>query len=342
MQDLTISIVVPAYNAAADIEHFLASLLPQLTERDECIIVDDGSRDRTKELVRAAGVRLIELERNSGPAAARNHGAAHASGEILLFLDSDVVPDGGLLELVRAHFAEPGHAPAVMGSYDDKPLGQTTVSRFRNLLHCYTHHTGNREASTFWTGCGAMRKDLFHEMGGFAAEQFGIPSIEDVDLGIRVRQAGHRILLNPDLQVQHRKIWTWASMIRTDVFHRAVPWSKLMLGGTNLPADLNFKPEQRLCAIAVVLATGLLPLLFWVPLWAGLGIALLLGYVTAVNWPFYRFLARRGGWGFAIRSMPAHWVYYWSGVIGMGLAFVSHAREKWFRRSRDRQPASES
>ncbi len=339
---MTISIVVPAYNAAADIEHFFAALLPQLTLRDECIVVDDGSRDRTKELVRTAGVRLIELERNSGPAAARNRGAAQASGEVLLFLDSDVVPDPRLLDHVRAHFAHPEHPPAVMGSYDDKPLGQSTVSRFRNLLHCYTHRTGSPEASTFWTGCGAMRKDLFHQMGGFSAERFGIPSIEDVDLGIRVRLAGHRILLNPDLQVQHRKIWTWSSMIRTDIFHRAVPWSSLMLEGAALPADLNFKPEQRLCGIAVVLATALLPLLFWMPLWAGSGIALLLGYVTAVNWPFYRFLAACGGWGFAIRSMPAHWIYYWSGVIGMGIAVVKHTWKKVFGRSGNREPASEA
>src|SRR5947207_1321887 len=82
---------------------------------------------------------------------------------------------------------------ALIGSYDESPLSAGFVSQYRNLLHCYTHQNGRREASTFWAGCGAMRRDRFVHHAGFD-ERYRYPSIEDIELGVRLRQAGERIL----------------------------------------------------------------------------------------------------------------------------------------------------
>ena len=85
----------------------------------------------------------------------------------------------------------PSSAPTTLA-----PRLQGVVSQYRNLLHHFVHQHGNSEASTFWAGCGAIRRSVFEEMGGFDEQRFPTPSIEDIELGYRLRQAGHRILLD--------------------------------------------------------------------------------------------------------------------------------------------------
>jgi glycosyltransferase involved in cell wall biosynthesis len=310
---MRLSIIIPAHNATRDLPYGLAALLPQLEGGDECLVVDDASSDETRSV--ATNVRIVDMPQRSGPAAARNSGAAEASGDILVFLDSDVVPHAGLLKKIRAHFAQDSELAAVLGSYDDRPASQTIVSRFRNLLHCYTHRTGKPEASTFWAGCGAIRKDVFHRFGGFDQNRFPFPSIEDIELGTRLRAAGKKIVLDAELQVQHRKHWTFWSMVQTDVLRRAAPWTVLILESRQVPQDLNLKLSQRASVAATGAAVTMLGLSFaWLPAgWIALALVLL---VAAMNLPFYRFLAERGGWAFAIASMPLHWTYFLSSILG--------------------------
>ena len=67
---------------------------------------------------------------------------------------------------VRAAFADSSLA-AVLGSYDDRPPASGLVARYRNLLHHFVHQRSRREATTFWTGLGAVRRDAFAALGGF-------------------------------------------------------------------------------------------------------------------------------------------------------------------------------
>ncbi len=318
---MRISIIIPAHNAAEHLPHGLAALLPQMNPEDECIVVNDASSDQTQTV--AGATHRIELPRRSGPAAARNAGAAQASGDILVFLDADVVPHADLLKRMRVHFLADPELAALFGAYDDSPLASAAVSRFRNLLHCYTHRTANTEASTFWAGCGAIRKNVFHAFGGFDENRYPSPSMEDIELGVRLRSAGKKILLDPELQAQHRKLWTLGRMIRTDIFGRAIPWTTLILESRRLPADLNLKLSQRWSAAAV--GASALLILFTAASWvAPATSAVLLAFTTVLNLPFYRFLAQRGGWWFAIRSIPLHWVYFLSGIAGSVVGAASY------------------
>lgn len=111
-----VSIVVPAFNAEATVEECLDSLLRQTYPDFELIVVDDGSRDTTAELVaaKAAQDRRIRLlcQTNAGPGAARNAGIDHATGEWLCFVDSDDTVSPNYLEVLLSLF-EPGVLPAV-------------------------------------------------------------------------------------------------------------------------------------------------------------------------------------------------------------------------------------
>ena len=103
-----ISVIIPAYNAARTIGRCLASLEGQ-AGLAEVIVVDDASEDQTGALAaRAPGMTVVRHALNRGPAAARNLGVAHASGDLLVFLDSDaVVTDRDwLMKHAAAHVRE--------------------------------------------------------------------------------------------------------------------------------------------------------------------------------------------------------------------------------------------
>jgi GT2 family glycosyltransferase len=203
-----ISVIVPVHNDPGDLRLCLDALWSAAPADCEIIVVDDGSTDATASVAAGMGVSVVALAKNSGPAAARNEGARRARGAILLFVDADVVLAPGAIERVQRLFADHPEYAAVFGSYDARPSCRRLVSRYRNLLHHFVHQRGHVEASTFWAGCGAIRRSVFHEVGGFDAGRFRRPSIEDIELGYRLRAARHRIRLDPELQCTHLKRWT--------------------------------------------------------------------------------------------------------------------------------------
>ena len=189
------------------------------------------------------------------PAAARNAGAIRARGEILVFVDADVVVRPDAIELLAGRLAHTASLAAVFGSYDDDPRAPGVVSAYRFLLHRAVHHAAAGPAQTFWSGLGAVRREAFFDVGGFDS---GRRWLEDVDLGLRMRAAGHEIWLDPRAQGKHLKQLTLGAMVRSDVFERALPWTVLLLRRRRGAGVLNLGPRHRLSALAsLVLARAL-------------------------------------------------------------------------------------
>jgi hypothetical protein len=187
------------------------------------------------------------------------------------------------------------------------------VSTYRNLLHHFVHQQGQAQASTFWAGCGAVRRDAFLASGGFSPA-FCRPSIEDIELGYRWRAAGAEIRLAKHIQVKHLKRWTLFSMLKTDIVDRALPWTVLSARTRTLPNDLNLEMSQRVSACSAVLLAGLIALAPWQHglLAAAIPFALLL---AACNWRLYAFLFARGGAAFLVQSVLLHWMYYITSLV---------------------------
>ncbi|MGD2129251.1 MAG: glycosyltransferase family A protein [Lysobacterales bacterium] len=258
----TVSVIVPAFNAGADLERCLAAIGRSDTGVTECIVVDDASTDGSAKSAAARhGARLLRLECQSGPAVARNLGAASASGEVLMFVDADVLLHEGAIRRALEELAAAPDVAAVFGSYDEQPDHSSFLSQYRNLYHHWNHQVGSPEASTFWSGCGAVRRSAFESVGGYSAD-FGAPSIEDVEMGYRLRAAGFRIRLVRDMLATHLKRWTFRDMVRTDLFRRAIPWVVLLQRFPDAPPDLNINWRARIAtAAAGLLALSLLLLL---------------------------------------------------------------------------------
>jgi glycosyltransferase involved in cell wall biosynthesis len=313
-----LSVIVPAYNGGTTLTECLEALRGSAGPEHEVLVVDDASTDDTAAQAEACGVRVIRLPRNSGPAGARNEGAQQARGDVLFFVDADVVLAPDALQRVTKTLGDPTVA-ATFGSYDAHPRAPGIVSQYRNLLHHFVHQTGRSEASTFWAGCGAVRRAAFAELGGFDAARYGNASIEDIELGCRLRRAGHRIVLDKQLLGTHLKRWTLRSMVSTDLWRRAIPWSRLIFERSEFPADLNLKGAQRLSVALTGLATVFLALGVWRPGFL-LAAIVAVAAVTVLNRNLFEFLARERGVGFAAACVPLHLLHHFCSGLGFVLA----------------------
>ncbi len=292
----SISAIVPATDRPATLPACLAAL--EVAGADELIVVDTPS--------------------GMGPAGARNAGASRATGELLVFVDSDVLVHPNALARLRAAFAEDDTLVAVFGSYDDHVATLGTVAAFRNLLHHVVHQRSAGEAHTFWAGLGAVRRDAFASVGGFDAGRYPRPSIEDIELGGRLVTRG-RILLDPAIQGTHLKEWTLGSMVVTDFARRGVPWVELMLERAELPTTLNLGIRERASAVAAVGAAAALALRR-----PGL-VAAALAAQVALNRDLYGLLVRRAGVQCAAAGVVLHVVHQLTAVASVPAGLVAAA-----------------
>lgn len=322
---LTISVIIPVRDGGSGFRKCLSSLSKILSSLTELIVVADGDTDGSWRMAEEFGAKVVRIPEAQGPAKARNLGAQKAEGDILFFVDADVVVPPDAICQVEAAFGHDPQLTALFGSYDDEPGEDNFLSQYKNLFHHYVHQMSREEASTFWAGCGAIRREVFKELGGFD-ESYRKPCIEDIELGYRLRQAGYRIRLLKTLQVKHLKRWDLIGLLKSDFFDRALPWTELILRDRSFINDLNLRFSGRL---SVILTYSFLAALVGGCWWSGSfavagALALLL---IIINVPVYGFFLRKRGLGFMIRTIPWHWFYYfYSGLafaVGYGRFFFS-------------------
>jgi glycosyltransferase involved in cell wall biosynthesis len=308
--DVSVSVVMPAYNCESIIESSLRPLLDLRNRGEvfEVIVVDDGSTDGTAEVAASLGAIVISTDGPHGPASARNRGVQAAHGDILWFVDSDVVVNTDACRRIR-HALASREIKAVVGSYDDSPPARNFCSQYKNLVHHFYHQRGGGDVSTFWAGCGAVWKSEFLAVGGFDEQRYPRPSIEDIEFGYRLKASGARIRLIPELQGKHLKVWTIRGLLRTELRDRAIPWSLLLLSRGKLGDELNVATSERLRAVlAGLVAVTLLACAVGFVSWLVPGTLLALAIVA--NMKIFSLFRRRNGLLFAFGGVLFHQIYY--------------------------------
>lgn len=313
---LTISVVIPVHNGGKSFICCLESLKCSLQPPDEIIVVADGGSDRSWQVAESFGAQVFRYPTAGGPARARNRGAAMAKGNILLFIDADVMVHPDTIQRVQKTFAAEPDLTALIGSYDDLPAAKNFLSQYKNLFHHFTHQTASSEACTFWGACGAIRKTAFMSVGGFD-EAYRKPCVEDIELGYRLKRKGHSIRLCKDIQVKHLKCWLPTNLLRAEIFYRALPWTELLLSDRQFKADLNLNHANRWSVVLVFLGAYSLCASILIPqlLILTVCVAILL---LSINREVYRFFCQKRGLLFALRVIPWHWFYFLYG----GAAFA--------------------
>ncbi|MBV6624308.1 MAG: glycosyltransferase [Rivularia sp. (in: Bacteria)] len=332
VSSISISIVIPVYNGGEDFRKCLDSIGKSFRCPDEVIVVSDGDTDGSWQTAEASGAKVLRLPASGGPARARNIGAKAARGDILFFVDADVMLHPNTLSLIEEKFQQQADLAALIGSYDDAPGADNFLSQYKNLFHHYNHQISSEVASTFWGACGAIRRSVFDEIGGFD-ESYCKPCIEDIELGYRLRKAGYSIGLYKDIQVKHLKRWQFISLLRAEIFYRALPWTELILRDRNLNADLNLSYSNRLSVVLVlifIVSLAASTLISWLLLVA---IAIIFGLLL-LNLDVYRFFYQKRGLLFTLRVIPWHWLYFLYG----GTAFAYGTLKHYFGRFRLPKP----
>ena len=298
-EELSLTAIVPATDRPPTLERCLAALRAGSRTPDEVIVVTEPA--------------------GAGPAAARNDGAARAAADVLVFVDADVVvAPNALARIAEAFTRDPGLA-AIFGAYDDAPEAPGAVSGFRNLLHHHVHVAGEGQIASFWAGLGAIRREAFQAGGGFDAERYPAPSIEDVELGARLTASGARIVLDPAIRGKHLKRWTIGSMVRTDFGRRGVPWVELVARSKAPPTALNLGWRHRLSAglaLAAVLALAARR-----PRVAAGAVAVF----AALNGELYALVARRRGPVQALAAVPLHLLHHLTSVAALAAGLARSA-----------------
>ncbi len=213
-----ISVIIPAYQAAAVLPQCLAALQQQTIDRSqyEIIVVDDGSTDNTLDAAEQAlrdfpAAQVIRVE-HRGPANARNVGARAAQGDVLLFTDADCAPQPDWIEQIANVFRDPAISGAA-GAYAtrQRPL----IARFVQQEYEERYAYARRQPAIDFidTYSAAYRREVFLDNGGFDAA-FPTASVEDQEFSFRLAERGHRLAFVPQARVYHQHNTTLARYFR--------------------------------------------------------------------------------------------------------------------------------
>ena len=204
-----ISVIIPAYNEEKRITNAIEALLRQtyLKDKMELIVVDDGSTDKTCEVVSKYPVKLIRHNKNKGDSASRNTGAKNALGEIIATTDADDRVDENWLINIAKHYND-GDVGFVAGSshieYDEKNWQQRIIAE---LFICMRgsdavkniHDAKGRVCNNKSIGSNqSFRKSVFFEIGGY---DMGLTAGMEQDIVWRIEKAGHKIAFEPNAVV---------------------------------------------------------------------------------------------------------------------------------------------
>jgi GT2 family glycosyltransferase len=215
-----VSFVIPTYRRPEALSETLTALRALSVSGDafEVIVVDDDADDATAEVVRRLSADWPRLryigQANAGAAAARNRGAAVAAGDLLIFLDDDILVEA---DHVTAHIAAQSRFPGALvnGHWEFSPvtrreLEATPFGRFRIWLEDWVKEgiekrplDGQRVMPSAVTAANlSVRSEVFEQLGGFD-EQFPFAGYEDQDLSLRAIAAGHTLVYDRSIRLWH-------------------------------------------------------------------------------------------------------------------------------------------
>jgi glycosyltransferase involved in cell wall biosynthesis len=283
-----ISIIIPLHNAQKTLHKCLNAVFHSRFQDFEVLVVDDDSEDNSIKIAESFPCKILKLEYNQGPSFARNWGAKNAKGEVLLFIDSDIVIQKDTLDLfvnsLRTY-------PAVFGIYTQRPGSDKLLSLYQNF---YAHKSIKQTkalTSMLYSYCAAIKRDVFNEIGGFD-QTWTRATFEDVEFGMRLTENGHQIYLNKDIEVVHHASFNAKRFIK-NYFYKSLDLSRFMFGKKRFTLN-NEGWTNRKNLISFLAGVLIIPLFvssflsycFVAPLLISCAVFL------AINFDFYRFILK--------------------------------------------------
>lgn len=319
-----LSVVMPVYNAESTLAECLTRLCNSSFGDFEIVLVDDGSTDHTRAIAANFPVRIVRTAGRTGPAAARNVGAGAADGDVLFFLDSDVMVRADTVSRVAAAF-EQADVEGVIGVQAADMRHRDLPSQYKNLWMRWTYLQKTGDVPLFYTTAAAIRREAFLRAGGFD-QGYATPNVEDTAFGQKLAQLGIRVRVAPDVEVEHVKRYSIAGLLRTD-FMRAVSMTRLKLrerrdfasNNTSIPSTYMASVPLAMLAALLLVAGAVLGL---PPLTVAGGLAL--GGTVVLNHGFVGAIRESEGWSRALASIPLLWLELLVVGAGTGVGLISY------------------
>jgi glycosyltransferase involved in cell wall biosynthesis len=319
-----ISVIIPNHNGEKTIGRCLEAAFASQYDNFEVIVVDDCSDDSSTSIIEKYPCRLIRLTPHGGASRARNTGAWNSNGEVLFFIDSDCLMLPDTLPKAAAAYQKAGPGMVIGGTYTLLPYDRKFFSTFQSVYIHYSETKNLADPDYVATHAMLTPKDLFQRSGGFA-EEF-LPILEDVEFSHRLKKGGTRLLMAPEIQVQHIFNFTLAKSMRNAI-RKSKYWSIYSVKNRDLLSDSGtasqeFKFNVLSCFAMVVLAVMGILLQNWGVI---LLVLLLLGSNLYLNRRLFRAFYTAGGPYFAIPAVLYYTLVYPFAVgIGVFSGFFSH------------------
>lgn len=236
---IELSCIIPTYQRQPRALSLVRTLAHQ-TFRNAEILVVDQTPEPCPELQNCPSIRYLHVQPPSLPHA-RNVGARHARGRVLLFLDDDVEPDPRLFEFHMANYSDPavsGVAGRITGGYDERPRGPTGTFRIFDAYVFRNFAAETRcEVQVMPGGNMSIRREVWERVGGFEPAFAGSSMGEESDFCLRARAAGFRFVFDPRAVVRHLHLPTGGC--REPRFDRWIYWmahNTMLLGLRHIPS----------------------------------------------------------------------------------------------------------
>ena len=325
-----VSIVIPVKNGAATLDACLRSIRRSFYRNYEVIVVDDHSSDGTAQLARRYTPTVLEVEKGTGANNARNIGAGMAKGDILAFLDSDVVvARETILGIVES--LEDGDIDAVVGIYTAKHRHERFISQYKNLWIRYSYVKSPPAIDWLFGAISGIRREAFEKLGGFNVELLAQHGHDDIELGKRFARANLNIALNMDIEVEHLKNYTLRSFIRNE-YLRSVGFAELAsrFGEVSKSIKKGFVNVYPMFVLSTLIPVAVVALIVaglagWLPDWK-LAVAIVGALYLLMNIRFLNYLEQVRGLFAMMAMIPFliidHVVCLIGSVVGMVRGFI--------------------
>jgi glycosyltransferase involved in cell wall biosynthesis len=320
MADL-VSIIIPVRNGAVTITSCLEAAFASRYERFEVIVVDDGSDDRSAEIIKTFPCTLIQLPVPAGASRARNVGASHSSGNILFFTDADCLLNEDTLALAVERLSVADRNVVLGGTYTVQPADDRFFSAFQSV---FINHAESRDCDNpdyIAAHAMALYADTFEKGGGFS-EDF-MPILEDVDFSHRMRTSGHRLIMDPGIQVRHLFDYSLLGSVGNG-FRKSKYWTIYSMHNRDLLADSGTASRALKFDVVALLGSILAALLVLATgnAWFFVIIAVLMGLNITMNHDLLRAFYRARGITFAFAASAYYLLVYPLVVCAGGLAGI--------------------
>ncbi len=321
---MKLSVIVPAYNVEKVLPTCLKSVRKSNYRSFELIVVDDGSNDHTAQIAHRYADRVVSHKKNLSRIQARDTGLKASHGDIVVFIDSDIVLRRDTLEKVVRFFDSHPSTNVLTGLLSDRHFNHDFYSQYKNLYMNYIFRQLPERVTFIFGSIFAFRRSTVSGMvEGFAKG-------EDTALGQDLFQKGEEIFFSKDLEVIHLKKYSFMSWIKND-FEIPFNWASIFIAyhgwrqlGRN-KVGFAHSPKTQLLSIALV------PVIFHVLIGA-ITMQHSLYYLASVgaiwlglNVGFFSYLFRKKGMAFGLLSVIATFLDHSVMLTGILAGFFSQS-----------------